>query len=307
MKLIIQIPCYNEEKTLPITLSSLPRIVDGFTSVEWLIIDDGSSDATSAVAALHGVDYIVRHNENMGLAKAFITGLKVSLENGADVIINTDADNQYYSTDIPALLEPIVTGRSGFVIGIRPIYNICKIPIFIKLLHKIGSVVVMMVSGTNVTDPPSGFRAFSRDVAQKLKVYNNYTYTIETIIQAGKSGIAIETIPISINTEKLRPSRLMTSPYSYVSKSAGIILMSLARYDRPFLLLYLFLPLFIVLFFSFSALFVMNSIFFPLVMMSSVMVFLLLVLFVTMSVSYSRNDSISSFTYVHGNAPEVHN
>jgi len=242
MKLIIQIPCFNEEKTLPITLAELPRMVEGFAVVEWLVIDDGSSDETSAVAQAHGVDHLVRLPVNSGLAKAFMAGIRSSLAHGADVIINIDADNQYNAADIPLLLAPLLSGEYGFVIGIRPVYAVANIPPLIKFLHKVGSLVVMRASGTRVTDPPSGFRAFTREVAEKLEVYNSYTYTIETIIQAGKCGTRIATVPVRINLEKLRPSRLMSSPYSYVAKSAVIILQSLLIYDRRFFLLHILLP-----------------------------------------------------------------
>lgn len=289
MKLIIQIPCFNEEKTLPITLSQLPRMVEGFTTVEWLVIDDGSSDSTSAVALSNGVDHVIRHTENMGLARAFMTGIKSSLDKGADVIINTDADNQYHSADIPLLLEPILSGRSGFVIGIRPVYAISSIPFVIRLLHKMGSVVVMLVSGTKVTDPPSGFRAFSRDVAVQLKVYNDYTYTLETIIQAGKSGIAIETVPIHINDEKLRPSRLMTSPYSYVAKSAGIILKSLARYDRRCFFVCICVPLIVTVVLAIIALLIINSVTYACIVLLFAVCLLLLILYVTLPVLLTHN------------------
>jgi len=242
MKLIIQIPCFNEEKTLPITLAELPRMVEGFAVVEWLVIDDGSSDETSAVAQAHGVDHVVRLPVNSGLAKAFMAGIRSSIAHGADVIINIDADNQYNAADIPLLLAPILSGESGFVIGIRPVYTVANIPSSIKFLHKLGSLVVMRASGTRVTDPPSGFRAFTREVAEKLEVYNSYTYTIETIIQAGKCGTKIVTVPVRVNLEKLRPSRLMSSPYSYVAKSSVIILQSLLIYDRRFFLMHVFLP-----------------------------------------------------------------
>ena len=299
MKLIIQIPCFNEEKTLPITLAGFPRKVEGFDSVEWLVIDDGSSDDTSAVARTYGVDHIVRHPVNRGLAKAFMTGITSSLAKGADVIINIDADNQYNAADIPALLEPIAAGKTGFVIGIRPVYAISAIPLIIKLLHKTGSVIVMKASGTRVTDPPSGFRAFTREVAEKLKVYNNYTYTIETIIQAGKSGINIETVPVRVNMEKLRPSRLMSSPYSYVTKSAVIILRGLVRYDCQTFFSYLCLPLFVtIVLAALAALFMQNSLL-PIVVLIAATVTLLLFLLIALPVLFSPDDTPPS-----GHAPD---
>jgi glycosyltransferase involved in cell wall biosynthesis len=243
MKLIIQIPCFNEEAALPVTLAALPRSMAGFDSVEWLIIDDGSSDRTSEIAEEWGVDHIVRLTENCGLATAFMSGISASLAAGADIIVNTDADNQYNAADIPVLLEPVMSGKAGFVIGIRPVYEIKEIPFLIKFLHKTGSLAVMMASGTKVTDPPSGFRAFSREVAEKLHVHNRYTYTVETIIQAGNQGIPIETVKVRINTEKLRPSRLMSSPYSYVARTSLIILRSLLHYNPlRFMLLFCLTP-----------------------------------------------------------------
>ncbi len=243
MKMIIQIPCYNEELSLPFTLAELPRTVVGFDSVEWLVIDDGSNDRTAAVALELGVDHLVRFNENRGLSAAFMAGISACLQNGADVVVNTDADNQYCAADIIKLLEPVLSGRSGFVVGLRPVYQADWVPFILKALHWIGSKVVMYASKTTVSDPPSGFRAFSRDVAEKLVVFNDYTYTLETIIQAGNSDIDVATVPIRINPGRLRPSRLMTSPYSYVVKSAGIILHSLFRYNKARFFLLLASPL----------------------------------------------------------------
>lgn len=231
MKLIIQIPCYNEETTLPVTLASLPRQIPGFDSVEWLVIDDGSSDRTASVAAACGVDHIISHGENLGLARAFLTGIRGALEYGADVIVNTDADNQYNAADITKIVAPVLTGQSGFVVGIRPVYEAREMPLLIRCLHRFGSLVVMWASNTGISDPPSGFRAFSREVAGQLRVFNRYTYTLETIIQAGNRGINVLPVAIRINQGKLRPSRLMTSPYSYVAKSALIILRALLYYN----------------------------------------------------------------------------
>lgn len=249
MKLIIQIPCFNEEASLPVTLAELPRTLAGFESVEWLVVDDGSTDATASVAADLGVDYIIHHAANRGLAAAFMTGIKESLARGADVIVNTDADNQYCAADISLLTESVLSGKSGFVVGIRPVYESETMPFHIRLLHWIGSMVVMFASRTDITDPPSGFRAFSRSVAGNLQVANRYTYTLETIIQAGNSGISVLGVPIRINPVKLRPSRLMSSPYSYVVKSIFVIL-SATRVYNPFRFMLLSaLPiLFIILF-----------------------------------------------------------
>lgn len=247
MKLIIQIPCLNEEQSLPVTLAALPRMVEGFESVEWLVIDDGSSDRTSAVALDLGVDHVIRLPANMGLSTAFMTGIKECLLRGADVIVNTDADNQYCAEDIPKLIEPVLSGRSGFVVGIRPVYESLEVPFVLRALHWIGSKAVMLASNTSVSDPPSGFRAFSRAVAEKLTVHNAYTYTLETIIQAGNSGVRVEAVPVRINAGRLRPSRLMSSPYSYVIKSARIILQSLFYYNHARFFIFLSCPIVITL------------------------------------------------------------
>ncbi len=218
MKLIIQIPCYNEEATLPVTLKSLPRKVKGFQEVEWLIIDDGSTDDTVAVAKKHGVDHVVSMKRNSGLAVVFIKGLEACVRHGADVIVNTDADNQYSAEDIPLLVKPIVEGKADIVIGARPISEIRHFSLIKKLLQKLGSYVVRKVSHTDIPDAPSGFRAISRDAALKLNVFNNYTYTLETIIQAGLKNMAITWVPIRTN-EDLRPSRLVKSIPDYIKRS----------------------------------------------------------------------------------------
>ena len=222
MKLIIQIPCYNEAETLGIALSHLPREVEGFDKVEWLIINDGSTDDTVKVAKECGVDYIVDFKHNRGLAKGFMAGLKECLNQGADVIVNTDADNQYEAKDIPKLVKPILDGEAEYVIGARPIENTEHFSKAKKFLQKLGSWVVRKASGTNIPDAPSGFRAMSRDCAMQLNVYNNYTYTLETIIQAGQKNIAITSVPIRTN-EDLRPSRLLSSIPNYIKKSIGTI------------------------------------------------------------------------------------
>jgi len=222
MKLIIQIPCYNEAETLGIALSHLPREVEGFDKVEWLIINDGSTDDTVRVAKECGVDYIVDFKHNRGLAKGFMAGLKECLNQGADVIVNTDADNQYEAKDIPKLVKPILDGEAEYVIGARPIENTEHFSKAKKFLQKLGSWVVRKASGTNIPDAPSGFRAMSRDCAMQLNVYNNYTYTLETIIQAGQKNIAITSVPIRTN-EDLRPSRLLSSIPNYIKKSIGTI------------------------------------------------------------------------------------
>ena len=217
-KLIIQIPCYNEEDFLGLTLSSLPHRIPGIDIIEKLVIDDGSTDRTVEVATSHGVDHIVRFPNNRGLAKAFTAGLEACIDAGADIIVNTDADNQYCADDIPKLIEPIVSGRAEMVIGARPIRDIKHFSIIKKYLQEVGSAFVRFVSRTDIPDAPSGFRAMSRSAAMRLNVFNEYTYTLETIIQAGQKGIAIASVPVITNTN-LRPSRLVKSIPSYIGRS----------------------------------------------------------------------------------------
>lgn len=218
MKLIIQIPCFNEAETIAITLATLPREVKGFDKVEWLVIDDGSADHTAAIARRNGVDHVVRHTSNQGLARAFMTGIEASVRLGADVIVNTDADNQYDARDIPALVEPICQGFAEIVVGARPIGEIEHFSAAKKFLQKLGSWVVRTASRTTVEDAASGFRAFSRDAAQRLTVFSDYTYTLETLIQAGQKNMAVVSVPIRVNPD-LRPSRLVKSVPSYVFRS----------------------------------------------------------------------------------------
>ncbi|MGD0020742.1 MAG: glycosyltransferase family 2 protein [Smithellaceae bacterium] len=232
MKLIIQIPCYNEAETLSITLSALPRKVPGFDKVEWLIIDDGSTDKTIKVAEENGVDHIVKHALNRGLARAFMTGIREAVRLGADVILNTDADNQYNADDIPSLTQPIVNGQADIVVGARPIDSINHFSPVKKILQKMGSWVVRMASKTNIPDAASGFRAMSRDAAQQLVVFNNYTYTLETIIQAGQKNMAITSVPVRINAD-LRPSKLVKGIPSYIIHSIITIVRIFIVY-RPF-------------------------------------------------------------------------
>lgn len=232
MKLIIQIPCFNEAPTLGTALKALPRSVPGFDSVEWLIIDDGSSDATVEAAKAQGADYIVSHPRNMGLAAAFTTGLNACLALGADVIVNTDADNQYCADDIPLLTTPILDGRAEMVVGERPIKEIQHFSPMKKFLQRLGSLVVRVASKTTIPDAPSGFRAISRVAASRLVVYNRYTYTLETIIQAGQSGIPVVSVPVRVNGY-LRPSKLVKSIASYIRRSIFTIFHILILY-RPF-------------------------------------------------------------------------
>lgn len=231
-KLIIQIPCYNEEATLGITLSSLPREIPGIDIVEFLIIDDGSTDKTVEVALAHNVEHIVRLPCNQGLAKAFMAGLEASIKAGADIIVNTDADNQYNADDIPKLISPILSDNAEIVIGTRPISEIDHFSPVKKILQKLGSLVVRMASRTDIPDAPSGFRAMTREAATQLNVFNEYTYTLETIIQAGQKGMAITSVPIRTN-DYLRPSRLVKSIPGYIRRSILTIVRIFMTYN-PF-------------------------------------------------------------------------
>ncbi len=232
MKLIIQIPCFNEQATLPTTLAALPRELDGVDAVEWLVVDDGSEDDTVAVASRLGVDHIVHLPRNRGLAAAFVAGLEASIDAGADIIVNTDADNQYCAADIPALIQPILEGEAQIVVGERPIAEIPQFSLVKKILQRLGSWVVRRVSGTEVPDSPSGFRAMTRQAAQRLQVFNRYSYTLETVIQAGHKGMAITSVPIRTNPT-LRPSRLFRSSGEYMARQAMVITRIFMTY-RPF-------------------------------------------------------------------------
>jgi glycosyltransferase involved in cell wall biosynthesis len=232
MKLIIQIPCLNEAGTLAIALNALPREVSGFDTVEWLIIDDGSTDDTVKIAKENGVDHVVSHTHNLGLARGFMTGINACLRLGADVIVNTDADNQYNADDIPALTAPVLEGKADIVVGARPIETIEHFSPVKKMLQKLGSWVVRVASKTDIPDAPSGFRAMSREAAQKMMVFNDYTYTLETIIQAGQKNMAITSVPVRVN-EDLRPSRLLKSIPSYIKRSIVTIIRIFVIY-RPF-------------------------------------------------------------------------
>jgi len=222
-KLIIQIPCYNEEATLGVTLMDLPRQIPGIDEVEWLIINDGSIDKTVEVAKSCGVDHVVNFQHNQGLAKGFMAGIEACLKHGADIIVNTDADNQYSASDIPRLIQPILDGEAEIVVGARSIENIKHFSPTKKLLQKIGSLVVRLASNTKIADAPSGFRAISRQAALQLNVFNEYTYTLETIIQAGQKGMTIISVPIKTNGY-LRPSRLIKSIPLYIQRSIFTII-----------------------------------------------------------------------------------
>lgn len=230
-KLIIQIPCFNEEHSLPVALKDLPREVDGFDRVEWLIINDGSQDRTIEVAKAHGVDHVVDLVVNRGLAIAYMAGLDACLKLGADVIVNTDADNQYQAADIPRLTAPLLAGEAEIIIGERPITDIEHFSPLKKLLQRLGSSVVRWFSRTTVQDAPSGFRAMTRGAAMRLNVFSEYTYTLETIIQAGQKGLRIKSVPVRTNAF-LRPSRLMKSMTSYIQRSIFTIFRIYATY-RP--------------------------------------------------------------------------
>jgi glycosyltransferase involved in cell wall biosynthesis len=218
MKLVIQIPCFDEERTLPATLADLPREVPGVDEVEWLVIDDGSTDRTVEVARAHGVDHIVRLTNNKGLAAAFQAGLDACLKLGADIIVNTDADNQYHGGDIRKLVEPILAGDADMVIGDRETDQIEHFSPLKKRLQRWGSAVVRRASGTSVPDTTSGFRAYNREAALQLQVVSKFTYTLESIIQAGKMLVAVEHVPIRTN-EQTRQSRLFPSMWSYVRRN----------------------------------------------------------------------------------------
>jgi len=230
-KLIIQIPCYNEADTLPVTLQQLPKTVDGFDQVEWLVIDDGSKDGTATVARELGVDHVISFPENRGLAKAFTAGLRACCVAGADVIVNTDADNQYDAHCIPKLATPILKGEADIVIGERPIESIEDFSWIKKKLQRFGSKVMRLVSHSEVKDAPSGFRAFTRDAAMRINVFSHYTYTLETIIQAGLSGMRIQWVKIETNP-KTRNSRLVKSIRSYITRSM-VTMFSILMIYRP--------------------------------------------------------------------------
>jgi glycosyltransferase involved in cell wall biosynthesis len=218
LKLIIQIPCYNEEDFLPVTLKGLPEKIKSVDIIEYMVIDDGSTDKTVEVAEKYGVHHIIKLPGHLGLAKAFIKGIKSALGLGADIIVNIDADNQYCADDIEKLVEPIIENKAEIVVGERPIEEMADFSKIKKILQKFGSWVVKIVSGTTIKDAPSGFRAISKEAAFRLNIFSKYTYTLETIIQAGLSGITILSVPVRVN-KNLRPSRLIKSIPSYINIS----------------------------------------------------------------------------------------
>ncbi len=232
MKLIIQIPCYNEEKTLPVTYKEIPESIGGIDEIEILVIDDGSTDNTVETAKNLGIKHIASHSKNLGLARAFDTGLKTSIKLGADIIVNLDADNQYKASDIEKLIQPVLNKEADIVIGARPIEKIRSFSPLKKLLQKTGSYVMRKISGADVLDAPSGFRAFSKNAAMKINIFDNYTYTMETIIQAQYKGLTIKSVPIGVN-ENLRPSRLVKNNFDYIKRSIFTMLRFIIIY-RPF-------------------------------------------------------------------------
>lgn len=245
MKLIIQIPCFNEAETLPLVLNELPTTIDGIDVIESLVIDDGSSDGTAAVAQACGVTHIVQHPHNLGLARAFETGLESCLGLGADIIVHTDADNQYPSRYIAELVAPLVRGDAEMVVGNRPITQIAHFSPFKKFLQRLGSSVVRTVSGTNVPDTVSGFRAYSREFALRYHALTDFSYTLETLIQAGQMGMRIVNIDIKVN-DPTRESRLAKSNWQFVKRQAATIVRLYAFYEPLRTFFYLSLPFFIV-------------------------------------------------------------
>ena len=231
MKLIIKIPCFNEAETLEVTLNDLPKHIDGIDEIEYLIIDDGSHDNTAEVAKKWGVHYVVRFRRNKGLAKGFMAGLDACLKNGADIIVNTDADNQYCGADIETLVRPILDKKAHIVIGERPIDDTEHFTPLKKKLQHFGSWVVRKASKTTIPDAPSGFRAYSREAAMRINVINDYTYTLETIVQSGREKMAVMSVPIRTNPE-LRESRLFHSMWGYIKKSMLTIVRTYLMY-RP--------------------------------------------------------------------------
>lgn len=244
MKLVIQIPCYNEEKSLPVTLKDLPKAIDGIDEIEIVIVDDGSTDKTVQTAVECGVKHIAQMPHNCGLARAFIAGINKSLEIGADIIVNTDADNQYSAKDINKLIKPILDKQADIVIGSRPVSKIEHFSILKKFFQKLGSWVMRKISSTCVEDAPSGFRAFSRNAALQLNVFDNYTYTLETIIQAKAKGLQLVCVPVNVNPD-MRKSRLVSNMFDYIRRSVFTMIRMFIIY-RPFRFFALLASLFLV-------------------------------------------------------------
>jgi glycosyltransferase involved in cell wall biosynthesis len=228
-KVIVQVPCYNEEATLAVTLADLPRQLEGVNTVEWLVIDDGSTDNTLEVARRHGADHIVRLERHGGLAAAFRAGLAAAVQAGADIIVNTDADNQYCAADIPRLIEPILLGAADIVVGCRPISQITHFSRVKIVCERLGSAIVRILSSTCVADTASGFRALSRRAALRLRLVSHYSYTQEMLIEAGAKGIVVGSVPIRVNPP-LRPSRLMKGIGGYIWRQAITIVAAYIRY-----------------------------------------------------------------------------
>lgn len=231
MKLIIQIPCFNEESTLPVVLKELPKKIKGFEKVEILVIDDGSVDETAKIANKYGADHLITMGSNRGLAKAFSRGIEKALDLGADVVVNTDGDNQYSASDIEKLVAPIVNKKADIVVGCRPIKDHPEFSVIKKTLQIVGSWVLRVISRTNIADATSGYRAFSREACQRLHIVSTFSYTMETLILAGNSGLRVEQVQINVNP-KTRESRLFNSIYEFILKSGGTILSMFVMY-RP--------------------------------------------------------------------------
>lgn len=245
MKLIIQIPCYNESETLPATLADLPRQIDGIESIAVLVVDDGSEDGTAEVARREGAHYIVRFPRNRGLSAAYMAGLDACLRLGADIVVSTDADNQYSGADIPALVRPILDGRADIVVGDRRTDSLPHFSYIKRTLQRWGSRLVRQMSGTEVRDATSGFRAINRKALTSLFVYNPFSYTLETIIQAGSLGLNIHNVPVGVNSQP-RPSRLFQSIPQYLRRNGPVIFRSYAMYWPIQTFSYLAVPMFLV-------------------------------------------------------------
>lgn len=244
MKLVIQIPCLNEEATLPVTLADLPKSIPGIDTIEVLVIDDGSTDRTVEVARAHGVREVLSLGRRCGLARAFTAGVQHALRLGADIVVNTDADNQYCGADIAELVKPILAGQADVVVGARPIANIEHFSPLKKVLQKVGSAVLRQVSQTSVDDAPSGFRAYTREAALRMNVFSRFTYTMETLIQAGRQRLRVVSVPIRVNG-KLRESRLFKGMLSYITRSVTTMARIYVLYSPMRFFLWLGVPILI--------------------------------------------------------------